>query len=351
MPSLFLTDAAVRRLPIPASGQIDHWDTQVKGFGLRISSGGSRTFVLNRDKRRITIGTYNPNLPTHMSLADAREAAIKLKFTAKPAARISFDDARTAFCARHLDTLKPTTALEQKNVMRRFHFSKPLASITMQDVMRVLDAMPRGSARSCFNVLRTFFNWAVANDYLKHSPLKKSPYKPRFRDRLLTDDEIRAIWKETYNHGTFGTIVRCLILSGQRLTQIGSYDPSWSAETIVFPAWVMKSNKQHTIPLTPLLEAELGQHSQMTSFSRTMEKFRKALPDIPHFVLHDIRRFFSSTHARIGTPLHITERLMDHTTGSETPISRVYNRYNFATEMRSAQLNYEAHITKITGST
>lgn len=343
MPSLFLTDAAVKRLPVPAEGQTDHWDTQVKGFGLRISSGGTRTFVVNRDKRRIKIGTYDPNLPTHMSLADAREAALKLKFVTKPAGRVTFDEARADFFTRHLDTLKATTAHEQKNLMRRFPFSKPLVAITLQDVTRVLDAMPRGSARSCFNVLRTFFNWCVANDYLEHSPLKKSPYKAGQRDRLLTDEEVARIWR-ALPADTFGCIVRSLFLSGQRLSQIALFEPAWiRKDTILFPPRIMKSNAEHVIPAPDALLRHLPSRT-MTTFSRPMNDLRDSLKDIPHWTLHDTRRYFSSTMAKLRTPIDITEAILDHRSGSRSQVQRIYDRHDRLPQMRTAMSDYHRHL-------
>ena len=56
-----LTDSAVKRLPIPKSGNRIHYDPDVKGFGCRVTSAGARSFVLNYRtrggrERRFTIG-------------------------------------------------------------------------------------------------------------------------------------------------------------------------------------------------------------------------------------------------------------------------------------------------------
>jgi hypothetical protein len=78
MPKMKLTDAAVSRLKPPTNGQKDHWDALTPGFGVRISHGGTRTWLVqarvlkNGDwkQTRITLGRYPA-----MTLAEAREEA------------------------------------------------------------------------------------------------------------------------------------------------------------------------------------------------------------------------------------------------------------------------------------
>jgi integrase len=343
MSKLYLTDAAIKRLPVPVHGQADYWDTQVKGFGLRISSGGARTFVINRDKRRLKLGNYDPEYG--LSLAQARDEALRLKFLTDNPSRISFAAARDLFFTHHLDTLKETTAREQKKLMQRFPFSKSLASVSLEDVNRVLKAMPRGSARSCFNVIRTFFNWCIANNYLQASPLKKSPYRVVHRYRLLTDDEVRAIWIESFHHGTWGRVVRCLVLSGQRLNQFCSFDQAWiKGSTIEFPPNVMKHNGYHVIPLTTNLRQHLPVlEKPFTSVSDGMKRMRSRL-SLEHHVAHDYRRYHSSTAARLRTPMDVEEAILAHTAGSRSQVQRIYDRFDRLPLMQEAMERFEHHL-------
>ena len=80
MPRIRLTEAAVRRLAPPASGQTDYFDELLPGFGLRVSATGRRSwFVFYRVKdgpqqgkqRRYTL----PLSAEAIGLADARQAA------------------------------------------------------------------------------------------------------------------------------------------------------------------------------------------------------------------------------------------------------------------------------------
>ncbi len=69
-----MTARCVEAIRLPASGQIDDWDADHPGFGLRVSSRGRKAWVAmyrhGNVKRRLTIGTYPA-----LSLAEAREKA------------------------------------------------------------------------------------------------------------------------------------------------------------------------------------------------------------------------------------------------------------------------------------
>lgn len=43
---------------------------------------------------------------------------------------------------------------------------------------------------------------------------------------------------------------------------------------------------------------------------------------VTNWTLHDLRRTFATMHAQIGTPPHVTERMLNHITGTLTPIAR-----------------------------
>ena len=58
-----LTKRAIDALPIPAKGQTFHWDTETRGFGIRVGASGSKTFIIQyrnvEDRsRRVKIGRY-----------------------------------------------------------------------------------------------------------------------------------------------------------------------------------------------------------------------------------------------------------------------------------------------------
>src|SRR5690349_7536921 len=57
-----LTEIGVRKALAPVRGQTLPWDTDIKGFAVRITPGGAKSFLLdyrvNGRQRRITIGSF-----------------------------------------------------------------------------------------------------------------------------------------------------------------------------------------------------------------------------------------------------------------------------------------------------
>jgi hypothetical protein len=77
-----LTKLEVERLPIPSSQgqgktiQKRYYDAALKGFGLRVTSGGTKAFfiekLINRKLHRITLGRY-PELTVEMARKEAQK--------------------------------------------------------------------------------------------------------------------------------------------------------------------------------------------------------------------------------------------------------------------------------------
>lgn len=368
MSKIILNDALIRALEAPARGQIDVWDASVRGFGIRVSQGGSKTFILNQGGVRRTLGRFGD-----VSLAQARHEARTRRaerFLHHHTVNIRHQAAVDEFLASHVRRKnKASTAREYERQLRRyFCYTGAIQNVSQRQVLASLQPLKPGEQNHAFAVARAFFNWAVRRNYLSKSPLfgLPLPNPPRARERLLTDGELKVIWQESHEHGSFGALVRLLILTGQRLGQITSLRADWMAldpSVIAFPAPVMKSNAEQIIPLTRRAKSMLpavnphgfyfpapSGDKPFTSYSSAMRRFREDLerrtePDIiPHWTLHDFRRYFSSTMAKLRTPIHVTERLLAHTTGSMTPIARVYNRHTYIDEMREALNRYERHL-------
>src|SRR5438874_998678 len=67
------SDVFLRSIQAPPKGQFCVWDEKLPSFGIRVSQGGSKTFILNRGNNFITIGRFGV-----LKLAEAREEAKKL---------------------------------------------------------------------------------------------------------------------------------------------------------------------------------------------------------------------------------------------------------------------------------
>ena len=66
------------------------------------------------------------------------------------------------------------------------------------------------------------------------------------------------------------------------------------------------------------------------------------------FRLHDLRRTFATNLAALGTPVQVTEKLLNHVTGTISGVAAIYNRYSYLDEMRAAVTAWEAKLQTLT---
>ena len=205
------------------------------GFGVRVSQGGSKSFVLKYGKRRQlkTIGRY-----PDVALADARKIAkrvqgevLSLLDIVGIAHDISFDEARERFLRDSQARTKPKTFEEYDRLLRKhFAFGKQLAAISRQDVMEAVTTLSDKPSveQHAFVAIRTMMNWCVRHGLLATSPVPPLRFKTESRTRILSDDELRAVWRRAVEvNYPYGSIVQLLILTGQRRGEIVGLRRSW----------------------------------------------------------------------------------------------------------------------------
>jgi integrase len=340
---MHFTDLALTKLPL--GPRRSYWDDSLPTFGMRVGQR-TKTFVIKQNNRYHVIGRYPA-----VTLKQAREEA-RRRIALRYFPQQSVNDVPTGKAIDlylRSQSLRPTSLnLYARTLENHFPPHKSLHQLTLHDLSAKLRALPPAHANVAHSIFKAFLNWCVRETYISSNPLThlKRPHKTRARERLLTDQEINLVWRESYNHVAFGEIVRSLVLSGARLNQIARFNHAWiQGDTIVFPASIMKSNEQMTLPLSGALRRNLPKSSRASAnFSDAMKKLRVAL-EIPHFTLHDFRRYFSSTMAKLGVPIDITEALLSHKTGSRSPIQRTYDVYSRIDPMRKALTMYEQHLS------
>ncbi len=370
MPKSNLTDIGVRNIEPPEKGQVTHWDSRLTGFGVRVSQGGAKTFLImvGKERRRITIGRY-----PLVSLADARKKGRQLLLGQTLKERgdieITYDEAVQRFLTQKQGELKESTHWSYTTLLaRNFDFKGILVGdIDTGLVLNQIDRIARQSQKvSSFSVIKVFFNWCVERHYIMVSPLLgvKKPKPLSARDRVLNDDELTLIWKGCDKLGKYGAIVQLLILTGQRRNQISRLEQKWinfKKKEIVFPASVMKNNQEHILPIAGLCEFVLRTNvpndnyyfspvglsgHPFTAWSKNKRALDRTI-DIDPWTLHDLRRTWSTNAARLDIPPHITDRVLAHSTGSIGPVARVYNRWKYLDEMQDAMGRMNSHIMQL----
>jgi integrase len=228
-----------------------------------------------------------------------------------------------------------------------------------------------------FSIIRKLFNWCISRDLLMVSPCAgvRPPVPEVRRDRVLTDDELRWFWKATDKLGLpFGPLFKMLALTGQRLSEVAGMAPGEvkAKERLwTIPKARVKNNQEHDVPLSdaalaiieamPKIKGDAGHvyvftttgNSPVSGWSRAKNNLDKAMLEIarqeaeeagddpaavtiPEWRLHDLRRTAASGMGRLGIHLPVTEKVLNHTSGSFAGIVGVYQRHTFADEKRQA---------------
>lgn len=362
-----LTDLAIRTLPLPTKGVKRYWDKD--GLCLQVSQGGAKTFyfVHGTGRRFLKLGRY----PV-ISLAQARERvrSIIAKQTLgieDDISKITVQDAIDRFLSMHCDVKnKPRTAQETKRLLTYLTpiARRPITAVKTLELLNIVDnASPSISERRhVFVASRAFFRWATRQRLIKVSPLQdlQPPGLVRKRDRVLSDAEMGAIYNGAVELGhPYGFICLIAIHTGMRRGEVGALRWSYiTTETITLPPSLTKNKREHVLPniindnldLIPKVSEYLFPSSVGTPYSTWSDgkEALDALCGVEGFVFHDFRRYISTTMAKLRVPIDVTEAILNHVSGSRSPIQRVYDRYDRLPEMREALKLYSNHLATIT---
>jgi integrase len=178
------------------------------------------------------------------------------------------------------------------------------------------------------------------------------------RDRILTDDELRAVWKAAEANGTFGALVRMLLLTAQRLDKVISMKwtdispMKWPAnDPAVWTIATAPREKENAgalqLPAAALTILEAlprfadnayvfaGQGGRHISKSGKYKNiFDAKLPaGMERWTLHDLRRTARSLMCRAGVSSEHAERVMGHSIGG---VEGIYDRYAYMDEKAEA---------------
>jgi integrase len=352
-------------------GTATYWDT-LKGFGVRVSSGGTKTFiVLIGSGRRQSIGRY----PV-ISLSDARTEARRI-LAEKTLGRVrpthtAYDDAVRDYLAQCEQKNRSGTVKEYRRILtNHFPFGRQsVGDLAPRDIVRRLNGLSdRPSEKHhAYVALRAFLRWCAREHIIDRSPMEHMAPPPALvsRERVLDEDELKAVYK-TARDGTtyFHHITALLVLTGQRKNEIAHLEWGWiEGDLVTLPSWLTKNKRIHTFPIgteaqailadLPRFEgipfvfpAERQRSSRTTVFNgwaKPKQRFDKEC-GIHGWRLQDLRRTVSTYMAELRVLQVHVEKLLNHVSGgTQSPIALVYNRYSYMHEMREAVLKWESYL-------
>jgi integrase len=210
--------------------------------------------------------------------------------------------------------------------------------------------------------LSKFFNWLCEREVIEVSPCAgvKPPGEERSRDRVLSDDEIKALWHACNAIGApAGPAVKLMLLTGQRCGEvIGMKRSEISGDVWTLQPDRTKNKQRHEVPLVaqalaiidevPVIHEDFVFTSSKTRRLGNMSHAKDALDEHMRpkegWVLHDLRRTVASGMAALGIRLPVIEKVLNHKSGTFRGIVGVYQRHEYAAEKRDALTRWADHI-------
>jgi len=347
-------------------------DESLAGFGVRVSQGGVKTFVLVHPRTRtpMTIGRY-PVVKLQQARQKATQLLAERTLGKDEAPKIGFEEALDAFVGAHLVSKREGTAKETKRLLNKHFLSKlryeKLHQIPTHTVTKIIDGLLEtpSEAMHAYAAARLFFRWAVQRRLLAKSPLEgvPPPAKSVPRARVLSPEELAKIFRAVEaEQSSFGSIVQLLILLGQRCGETARLTAEmidFDQGLITLPAAATKNGREHRFPFGRMAKRVLqaGAREGLLFPARGGEevfsgwsKCKKALDTkckISPWTLHDLRRTFATNLAALGTPIQVTEKLLNHVSGATGGIVAVYQRHTYEAEMRDAISRWETHLRSL----
>jgi integrase len=397
-----LTAQFVKSVKAPEAGQIDYWDKRTSHFGLRVSSGGSKVwnifYRLHGRDGRYTIGSYDD-----FSLADARQHAIgKLRdvahgidpSAAKRAGRgaETFGELAQLYLDRHAKAEKRTWREDERildNDLLPSWKSRKAFEIKRPDVMTLLDSIvDRGSpimANRTKALISKVFNFGIKRGVVEMNPAQgvDSPAPERQRDRVLSESEMRALWKALDGMPKkTAPIFRLALLTAQRRGEI--LGMAWSELDLdagwwTIPAERAKNGLTHRVRLASqavriLRSIQSGKHDEKLVFrggrigqpianlQKPMRKLRKAAGEalakeegklitpqtVLDFKFHDLRRTAASHMTGLGISRLVVSKILNH---AEKTVTAVYDRHGYDAEKKAALDKWQRRLMHVVEKT
>jgi integrase len=384
MPKKRLTEEGVAKLKAPATGQIDYYDAGMPGLILRVNYGGKKTwralhYLHRRDKdgkRKFIPTTHTLGYYPVLKLKEARERA--RQFLADPQKALaqadtgSFGDVAENFIKRHVEASGLRSQPEIERCLAKYIYprwrDRPFRELKRADVAELLDYVQdhhgTRQANVVLAIIRKLTHWYQSRNDDYTTPVVRGMHRGNGTDgkrkRILDDNEIRAVFKAADQSGTFGALVKTLLLTAQRREKVTGMrwadivDGEWriasearektNAGTLRLPQAVLDIiAAQPRLAGNPYVFAGRGT-GQFNSFSQRKDELDAKLPDMPSWVLHDLRRTARSLMSRAGVRPDISERVLGHAIAG---VEGVYDRHHYLEEKSDALARLAALVASI----
>ena len=405
MAARVLTVQAIERLKPDAARRLEIPDATLPGLYFIIQPSGAKSWAVRYRHggrtRKLTLGTY-PGLDLAQARAEGRAALHSVSLGQDPVAERKVVDPPPArdlvgpvidsFIERHVKPRnRPRTAEETIRILRTKVLpvwdGRKIQDIGRRDVIelldRIVDAGTPVAANRTLAALSKLFNWAADRGVIDANPCVriKAPAAETSRDRVLSDDELRLLWRACAKIGwPFGPFVQILLLTAQRRDEVAKMrrvELREGGTLWTIPAERAKNGQAHDVPLSGGAQGVLGSlprvagragylisttgNSGISGYAKAKARLDAVMltlaqsdaeeageerdaVQIEPWRLHDLRRTAATGMARLGVEPHVVEAVLNHRSGTITGVARIYNRHSYGPERRAALEAWAAHV-------
>ena len=376
-----LTKKSVEGFAAPAAGnknknQIIYWDSELRGFGVRVTVSGERSYIaqgrVNGKAKRVTLGAHG-RITCDEARRKAREELVKMDKGIDPSAEkkrseslaVTLRDVATDYCkTRQTKKGGALTAKTVRDITRHINFNfadwadKPIVNITSEMCRNRFEAISKRSeaqANQAFRILRALINYSIDEENPRINPVrtlsKQSLWKAnKTKNTRIPLDKIGAVWNMLMERrassvllqaGQTGVdIIAFLLLTGCRWSEAAQL----TREHVNLETWHLPDPKNHnpvTLPLSAPLRAMLEARPRVDgndyvfpgrsdSYYRDARYSMLQVSEVAglHLTPHDLRRTFIAIGIELKIEMWKLKLLTNHISKGDVTLDHYTEKNN-----------------------
>ena len=399
---------------LPPEGKLEHWywDDDPIGFGYQFRRSHpdkpwrKTWWAQYRNAagktRKTKIGPANV-VSESKARAKAREILSKVTLGADPQAERAAQRQASALTLRKVvDTFlgiyqrtHRRSSFTQATRYLTGPYYRPLHSMAVSEIafadvaaqLRKVEAdYSPSAARAARKNFSQFFSWMTEEGLLGRNPINpvvgtRQPAAPPARERVLSNDELVAVWKTTeddpqsdldlrafrdprwlQNWRDYCRCIRLLVLLGARRGEIGGM--TWSELNLDTGMWTLpaarsKNHRSLVLALPPLAREIIASVPRRAESDRLFGTRQSGLvkweirkhdlddrlgDQVKPWRVHDLRRSMATGMADIGVAPHVIEATLNHHSGFRRGVASVYNKSSYDREVAAALVRWSEHV-------
>lgn len=350
-----ISEKVVKNLPSPKQGNRILYDTQIPGFGVRITAAGAVSFILNYHvhgrERRFTIGKH-----PEWSVIAARNRALELRKKVNEGidpleereqerSQPTMNDLCVEYLEHHALVHKRPHSVRDDKQMIAGNIAPKIGTLRVSAVSRQGVAKLHASlkatpylANRVLALLSKMFSLAIEWHWVSGNPAQGIPrFHEDRRERWLQPKELVRFIEalNAYHNQDVADAIRLLLLTGSRKSEVLTAE--WSMFDLQQGLWTKPSShtKEKQIEHIPLSVQALelltrmkvqsdgtgflfpGLNGPRTTVRSAWSQICKAagLTDVR---VHDLRHSYASYLVSNGVSLHVVGKLLGHSQAQTT---------------------------------